>query len=189
MTHSTSSVTCSITDDSGTSLLFRRCLEKDLHAPNESQGYNFHASVGVLYFSQSQHRKPREQTPLLLCSCALFRADKRGSQELHRAALLTTKFFCTLGMICRQEIPKPLETHCWIPPGNFHCWIPPKRMSVRHAGIVLPVVCLTSLSLAGVSLPSCLSCWSEQPVLGREGSCLAGPTGPGPGGDTSTGIF
>lgn len=60
--------------------------------------------------------------------------------------------------------------HCWIPPGNTHCWIPPKRICVRHAGTVLPVMCLTSLSLAGVSLPSCLSCWSgEQPVLGREG--------------------
>lgn len=58
----------------------------------------------------------------------------------------------------------------------------------RHAGIMLPVTYL--FSSAEVSVPSCLSCWlEEQPVMSREGSCLAGAMGSGPREEINTGIF
>lgn len=79
----------------------------------------------------------------------LFRTDKHGSQKLHRAAWLTTEFLHTLGATCSGEFQNPLETHCWIPleGRTLLC----KWICVRDAGIVLPVISLTSFFLAGVS--------------------------------------
>lgn len=121
----------------------------------------------------------------------LFRTEKCGLQKPHKAVCLqrgsSTRVFgvcvCTRARVCVQATLQ-LETHCWISPESR------KSLYKRHAGIMLPVICLTSVFFAGVSLPSRLSCWSgEQPVLSREGSCLAGATGSGPREEKSTGIF
>lgn len=122
MSNSTSCITHSITDDSGTSLLFRRCLEKDLHAPNESQGYSFHASVGIRYFSESQDRKHREQTPLLLYtfSCALFFTELTNVAHKNCTELPCSpqNSFTPWVRSAGGRFQNTLETHCWIAPGN-----------------------------------------------------------------------
>lgn len=127
----------------------------------------------------------------------LLWTDKHGSQKLHWAALLTTEFLCILGTICGQEIPKPtrnsLLDFTWKLTAGFHL----------RAGHLFPRESLSDtvgLCYQGFALHLFLlieSPWRAICRAGQEnnlfwagrGSCLAGPTGPGQGGETSTGIF
>lgn len=128
--------------------------------------------------------------------CTFFSELKNvDRKKLHKAVCLPQSSFtpvfcvcmCVRASVCVQTTLQ-LETHCWISPRSRKSLY--KSISVRYIGIMLPVICLTSCFFARVSMPSRLSrWWGEQPVLSREGSCLAGATGSGPREETSTGIF
>lgn len=78
----------------------------------------------------------------------LFRTEKHGSQKTAKSCLFATKFLHT-GVLCAcacvhvgVQTAFQLETHCWISLESRKSLY--KTISVRHIGIMLPVICLTS---------------------------------------------
>lgn len=85
----------------------------------------------------------------------LFRTEKCGLQKPHEAVCsqrgFSTRVFgvcvCMRARVCAQATLQ-LETHCWISPESR------KSLYKRHAGIMLPVICLTSVFLPESPCPA-----------------------------------
>lgn len=88
----------------------------------------------------------------------LFRSEERGSQKTAQSCLFAIKFL-PKGVLCMHvrrrvcvQTTVQLETHCWISPESRKSLY--KSISVRHIGIMLPVICLTSVFLLAPPCPA-----------------------------------
>lgn len=137
----------------------------------------------VFHLALTQQTQGANTTPVLhIFICTFFSELKNTDcKKLHKAVCLQQSSFTPVFCVCMCADNTPARN--WLL--NF-TWEHLCKTHWDYATSNLPHICF----FARVSMPSCLSCWSgEQPVLSREGSCLAGATGSGPRDETSTGIF